>query len=223
MTNTLERPLVEQALTRLRQDLLTGVHEAGTKLKIDRLQQRYGYSSSPLREALNRLTHEGLVVADERRGFRAAPMSLDDFADITKLRLLVDGQGISDSIRLGGDDWESQSVAAFHRLQTVESRMPEGPLVLNDEWSRLHRHFHMTLLSASGSPRLQYLSASLFDQAERYRRFAAERRVRPRSKSEEHQAILNAAMDRDSRIAGELLERHICRTQEDVSTLFKRS
>src|SRR6478735_9133177 len=98
------QPLVDLAVDQLRQDLLSGVHAPGSKLKVDELRARYGYSSSPLREALNRLTQEGLVVADQRRGFRVASMSVEDFADITRLRLLLDLQALEESILTGDDE-----------------------------------------------------------------------------------------------------------------------
>jgi GntR family carbon starvation induced transcriptional regulator len=223
MTATLvQPPLAAQTVERLRQDLLSGVHAPGAKLKVDHLTELYGCSSSPLREALSKLTLEGLVVADERRGFRVAPMSIDDFADITRVRLMLDIQALEDSIDTGGDEWEAQSVAAFHRLQKVEERLPEGPIVLDADWSRLHKEFHMTLLSGTSSPRLRQSCANLFDQAERYRRFSAEHRIQPRSKSGEHEAILNAAVSRDKSKAVRLLQRHIGRTQEDISAIFPR-
>jgi DNA-binding FadR family transcriptional regulator len=63
----------EQAFQSLRQDVLKGAYGPGSKLKVESLQTVYGFSSSPLREALARLAQEGLVRADERRGFRVAP------------------------------------------------------------------------------------------------------------------------------------------------------
>lgn len=219
---TAPQPLVEQTVLRLRQDMLTGVHGPGTKLKVDHLREQYGCSSSPLREALNRLTHEGLVVADERRGFRVAPMSLADFEDITRLRIILDIQALEESIDSGGDEWEARSVAAFYRLQKVEERLPEGPAVLNDEWSSLHKEFHMTLLSATASPRLKQNCSVLFDQAERYRRFSAAHRIQPRSKSGEHEAILEATIGRDKSTAVSLLIGHISRTQQDIARIMPK-
>lgn len=212
-------PLVDQAVHRLRHDMLSGVHVPGAKLKVDLLRTRYGYSSSPLREALNRLTLEGFVVADQRRGFRVAPMSTDDFDDITRLRLLLDLQALEESIELGDDEWEVRSISAFYRLQKVEERFPEGPLVLNDEWSARHKEFHMALLSATKSARLLDLCSNLFDQAERYRRFSARYRTAPRSKSNEHEAILNAAVSRNAAEASTLLTQHIRRTQKNVAAI----
>ena len=94
-----EAPLVEQAFARLRKDVLVGTFPAGVKLKVEELQQAYGFSSSPLREALSRLAQEGLVRADERRGFRVAPLSSEDLEDITRMRLMLDVQALEDAIR----------------------------------------------------------------------------------------------------------------------------
>ena len=89
----------EQAFQALRMDVLSGQHAPESKLKVEALQNHYGFSSSPLREALNRLVQEGLVKADERRGFRVAPMSPHDLADITKMRLMLDVTALHESIQ----------------------------------------------------------------------------------------------------------------------------
>ena len=125
--------LSEQAFQVLRGDVLSGRHAPESKLKVDALQQMYGFSSSPLREALNRLVQEGLVKADERRGFRVTPISPSDLADITKMRLMLDIPALLESIKAGDDAWEAQIVAAFHRLEKIESRLPQGPVVLDVE------------------------------------------------------------------------------------------
>jgi DNA-binding GntR family transcriptional regulator len=116
----------EQACQALRQDVLSGRHAPDGKLKLDALQTLYGFSSSPLREALNRLVQEGLVQADERRGFRVTPISPADLADITKMRLMLDIPALTESIQAGDDAWEADIVAAFHRLEKIESRLPQA-------------------------------------------------------------------------------------------------
>jgi DNA-binding GntR family transcriptional regulator len=102
-------PLVEQAFERLRRDVLTGAFAAGSKLKVEELQATYGVSSSPLREALNRLAQEGLVRADERRGFRVAALSLDDLHDITQMRLMLEVHALREAIERGSDAWRPRS------------------------------------------------------------------------------------------------------------------
>ena len=216
-------PLSEQAFKRLRQDVLVGTFAAGSKLKLDELQRHYGFSSSPLREALSRLTQEGLVKADERRGFRVAPISADDLNDITHMRLMLDVEALRSAIEQGDDAWEGSIVAAFHRLEKVESRMSDGPVVLDQEWSDVHRNFHSALIAACASERQRLWSASLFDQAERYRRFSARHRQAARRKSSEHRRIMEATLRRDAETACALLREHILSTQRNVEAALRRA
>ena len=214
-------PLVDQAFQRLRHDVLTGTFAGGTKLKVEELQTAYGFSSSPLREALSRLSQEGLVRADERRGFRVAALSPEDLGDITRMRLMLDVQALHEAIEHGDDAWEAAIVAAYYRLEKVESRLPEGPVILDEEWSTLHRDFHAALLAACPSQRQLAWSASLFDQAERYRRFSARYRKAARRKSNEHKRIMDATLRRDAETACALLSDHILGTQRNVEAAFR--
>lgn len=213
--------LAEQAFARLRGDILKGRFESSAKLKLEELQHLYGFSSSPLREALTRLSQEGLVRADERRGFRVAAISLADLEDITRMRLMLDVPALADAIAHGDDAWEAAVVAAFHLLERIESRFGDGPLVLDDDWSRVHRDFHMTLLSACPSERQKQWSASLFDQAERYRRYSARHRQVRRRKSTEHRKLMDAALRRDAGTACALLAEHIESTRRNVDLAMR--
>jgi DNA-binding GntR family transcriptional regulator len=216
-------PLTEQAFRSLRHDVLVGTFAAGSKLKLDELQDHYEISSSPLREALSRLAQEGLVRADERRGFRVAAISLDDLNDITHMRLLLDVQAIRSAIESGDDAWESAIVAAYHRLEKVESRLGDGPIILDDEWSEVHRAFHVALIAACPSERQRSWSASLFDQAERYRRFSAQYRQVSRRKSTEHRKIMDATLSRDADLACALLCEHMLSTKRNVEAALRRA
>ena len=213
----------EQAFQALRQDVLSGRHAPEVKLKLESLQRLYGYSSSPLREALNRLVQEGLVKADERKGFRVTPISPDDLSDITKMRLMLDIPALTESIQSGDDEWEAEIVASFHRLEKIESRLPQGPVVLDAEWSQRHRDFHFALIAACPSERQLTWSMSLFDQAERYRHFAARNRTVSKRKDEEHRALMKTVLKRDVPSATTLLAEHICGTQANVMAAFKRT
>lgn len=214
--------LAELAFFSLRQDVLNGNFEPDHKLKVDELQHSYGVSSSPLREALNRLAQEGLVKADERRGFRVPQLSATDMQDITRMRLLLDLQALREAIAIGDDAWEAAIVASFHRLEKMEQRFGDGPILLDDEWTALHRDFHQTLISACPSDRNLAWSASLFDQAERYRRFSARNRLTPHNKHREHQRLMEAVLQRDAGTACVLLAEHMRGTQRNVEAALLR-
>jgi DNA-binding GntR family transcriptional regulator len=214
--------LSEQAFQRLRGDVICGAYAPGVKLKVDELQAAYGYSSSPLREALNRLSQEGMVKSDERRGFRVAQISSEDLADLTHMRLVVEVPALRLSIERGGDAWEATLVAAGHRLERAEAQLGEGPLLLDEAWSQVHRGFHMSLLAGCPSKRHLALCASLFDQAERYRRFSARHRVGSRRKNREHRRLLEAVLKRDADTACALLAEHTKSTQRSVDAALTR-
>jgi DNA-binding GntR family transcriptional regulator len=194
----------------------------GAKLKVEHLQQSYGLSSSPIREALNRLTEEGLVRADERKGFRVAMVSDEDLQDITSMRLLIDLPTLEQSMRSGDDEWESYVIASFHLLEKLESRLPEGPVVLNADWSALHRSFHRAMMSACPSERMVLTSSSLFDQAERYRHISARYRTVIKRKSEEHKVLMRAVLKRDIKTAKELHQEHVLSTQKNALKALKQ-
>jgi GntR family transcriptional regulator, carbon starvation induced regulator len=99
----------------------------------------------------------------------------------------------------------------------------DRPVILDDEWSDVHRAFHSSLIAACSSERQRLWSASLFDQAERYRRFSARHRVAGRRKSNEHRKVMDATLKRDGDTACALLEEHILSTQRNVEAAMRRS
>lgn len=216
----LEMPLSERAFQLLRGKILRCEYEPGSKLKMDTLQRDLGLSSSPLREALNRLAAEGLVVSDERRGFTAAPVSVGDLLEVTRLRLMFDGEALSESIERGDDQWEANIVATFHWLSRIEGRHREGALTLDADWTMRHKDFHMALLAACSSNKLLKLSSALFDQSERYRRLSIRHRVEPRHKAAEHGELMNVVLSRNKTLALPLLLDHIARTADNVAAVL---
>lgn len=213
---TTRPPLSEQAYQLLRDRILNGVIGAGEKLKIDALQCDYQISSSPLREALNRLVAENLVTADDRRGFRAAPMTAKDLMDLTATRVVIEPGALDASMKAGSDAWEARVVATFYRLDRIEHRISAGELTRDDEWTARHKDFHLSLISACGSERLVELCSKLFDQSERYRRLSASLRRNPRNTASEHKRLMETALARDP-AAVLLLRQHIERTAQHVA------
>jgi DNA-binding GntR family transcriptional regulator len=210
-------PLSAQAFQIIRDRILRGTMVAGEKLKIDVLQRDLEISSSPLREALNRLVAENLVVADERRGFRAAPVTVSDLMDLSAMRVVVEPGALAASMKAGSDAWESQVVAAFYRLDRIERRIGAGEKSRDDEWTSRHKEFHISLIAACGSERLVALCSRLFDQSERYRRLSASLRQKPRNAANEHKKLKEAALSRDPNAAS-LLRRHIELTAKHVAS-----
>lgn len=202
---------------RLREDIITCRLAPGEPLRFDVLRDHFGASFTTLREALTALAAEGLVSAEEQRGFRVAPVSRRDLTEVTDARVLIENELLRRSIEKGGDDWEIAVISTLHRLRRIEERSGENQ-VADPEWKVAHRQFHEALVSAGQSETLLAIRAGLFDRAERYRHLSASLRPRPRDKAGEHQAIMQAAISRNADLAVRLIERHIRSTAENVAT-----
>ncbi|SDH29401.1 DNA-binding transcriptional regulator, GntR family [Pseudomonas benzenivorans] len=220
MLNTNGGSLIDVALQQMKKSIICCELAPGEKLKVAELSKSYGLSSSPIREALNRLAQEGIVEASENKGFRVTKLSVDDFREITRLRCLLESEALADAIEHGDDAWEADVLGAFHRLGLIEKKLGKAAVVLDDDWAQRHKAFHFALFSACPSPLLLRMVDSLFDRAERYRRFSALHRTSERRKGDEHKQLMEAALARDSEKAVDLLKRHINGTLARVSEVI---
>ncbi len=213
------KTLAEAAYRQLRRDIIEGVHRPGDKLRVEHLKDQYEVGAGTLREALQLLVTDALVVAQGQRGFRVAPISLDDFADITRTRVLLETSALQQSIALGDDAWEASVVAAFHLLSRAEEKLADGAKTSREEWELRNRAFHEVLIGACPSRWIRHFQNILYHQSERYRRLSLFRQPIPRDVHAEHQAIVDAALARDSAEATRILSEHILRTLEAVRQL----
>lgn len=197
----------ENAYRRIRSDIIFGRLRPGQKLKLDRLRAPYGASISTLREILNRLSSEGLVIAEGQRGFEVAPVSVENLKEIAALRLLLETHALEESFAAGDMDWEGRVVSAHHKLARLEARMREGDRSETELWKRYDWEFHQALISACGSKVLMDTHAGIFDKYLRYQMIALS--FRGDIAAEEHRIMHEAALARDAATAREVLKRHV--------------
>jgi DNA-binding GntR family transcriptional regulator len=212
------RTLATSIYSRLRRDLLRGVFRPGERLRIESLCDRYEVGTTPLREALNRLSAEDLVNREEQRGFRVAPVSLTDLAELTKTIYWISELALRESVRNGDAAWEEAVLLAAHRLSRVSREGSEGYGSFNPEWEELHRAFHLALLSACGSRWLLDFYSMLMDRNTRYRYLAFTDRSEARDVEAEHRAIVEAALAHDAAAAVAAANAHLGRTANTVAS-----
>jgi DNA-binding GntR family transcriptional regulator len=196
----------------LRADVLSAALEPGSRLAIEALANQYATSSTPLREALNRLVADGLVERREQRGFAVADVSAEDLAEITKARCWLEEIALRESIAQRNQAWEEAVVLAFHRLSRTPRSLSESRFDDNPDWEPRHRAFHRALIAGCGSRWLLSFCDQLADQHQRYRRLSAARAFRKRPVANEHRAIMDAAIEGRADQAVALLRAHIERT-----------
>ncbi|MGW5639661.1 GntR family transcriptional regulator [Streptomyces sp. NPDC003832] len=205
---------------RIREDIFQGALAPGQRLRLVELAQRFSVSQSVVREALTRLSEQGLVHAAPQQGFSVVEVSLTDLNDLTEARIEIETLVLRRSIERGDIAWEASVVAAHHHLAGTEALRPDGGL--NGDWFTVHERFHHALLAACGNTRLLATALSLRDAATLYRHWS-----RPvggdvdRDVAGEHRELLDTVLRRDADTAAALLARHIDRTSQALRNVIE--
>ena len=210
---------------KVRQDILTLRLLPDAPLRLPALSQRYDIGLTPLRECLNRLTTERLVVIEHNRGFRVAPLGRGDLLDLEKARSAVEGALFVDSIQNGTEAWEASVIGTFHQLsKTPFSPVPQSPDDVS-QWDIRHGAFHRALIDGAPSVWMHRFCDQLADQLGRYHLFIrgglrelsvthpdrAPAAAAVFSKAMElgpHQALYDVAMARDAKAAMDVFRDH---------------
>lgn len=203
---------------RMEADLLSGRLPPGSRLDPDAIALRLGVSLLDMREAVVRLSTDGLVVIDGNGALRAAPVSLADLHDLTATRIAIEGDALRASLEAGDDAWEATLRTSFAALDAAEVAFGEDPAGQMDRWEQCNAAFHAALVAACPLRRLLRFNALLYKQHERYRRLSLARRPASRNVQAEHQALFQAALARDVDEAGRVLAGHIGRTADLLSS-----
>jgi DNA-binding GntR family transcriptional regulator len=199
---------------RLQADILTGKLQPGLKLRLKDLIEKYDTGNSPLREALNRLSANGMVVREENRGFRVQTASTNELAELTRTRCWLEEIALRESIANGDTAWEERIVLAFHWLARTAENAEDPTFFMSQEWEQHHSEFHLALISACNSNILMDFCAELSQRSFRYRNLAEVVEYRDRHELEEHRELQQAALGRDADLAVELLHKHYTVTAE---------
>ena len=203
----------DRMFDRLQADILTCRLLPGGKLCISDIAQSSEVSLGAVREALSRLGAEGLVIAEPQKGYRVSPLSVEDLRDLTEARVEIEQIGLSRSIAQGDLEWETNLVAAWHRLSKIPEPQPADPQAVR--WATAHAEFHRALVAACGSNKLLQIRSQLYRQSERYRSYSGVV-ARERNVFAEHQAIFDATIARNAAAATEAIEGHLRLTAEII-------
>ncbi len=200
----------------LRADIFDRRFAPGERLKPAALGGRFGVSISVMREALGLLAAQNLVHIERNRGFHVITLSPDALADLTLARKINEGAAIRLSVERGGVGWESEVLAAHHRMSSEPVYRPDDLQRRNNDWAAAHIAFHYKLIEACGSPVLLDICTRLSGAAELYRAWsgawAEGRQPVRRDIATEHRELMEAALAHDAGLAVQLFGAHVDRT-----------
>jgi DNA-binding GntR family transcriptional regulator len=201
----LNRSLADEIVIRLRKAILSGQFKPDERLGEQFLAKTLGVSRGPIREALNRLEHEGLVIIYRNRGAFVARLSREDVDEVYSLRLALEKLALRLAIQNAGasDLDEMQAI-----IDTMASYLERG--LTEQAGAELDVRFHDILYRSTNHKRLYDCWENLRPQIHVFllSRAAANPDFRQYA-VDGHQAILDAIRDKDEVRAIAILEDHL--------------
>jgi DNA-binding GntR family transcriptional regulator len=209
--------LVARASSELREEILSGRLASGERINLRHAAERLGSSQIPVREALRSLAVEGLVTSLPQRGYRVAPISVDDLRDLYGLRIVLDGLA---TLRAAPNLTAEQIEDAKMAVERWAGAIRKGDPMAARHW---HRRIHFGVYEACGSPWLLRFVDMLWAHSERYQRLSADVRGDVDAREAEHREFISACATGDGAVARRRLVQHLERTAESVERLLVES
>lgn len=206
---SLRQPIADQMYEILLLQFMSGERAAGESLNIGALSRELDVSQTPLREALARLEHTGLVEREALRGYRVAPaMTRAEVEQLCDARLLLEPRLAEDAARRRTDEFVGLLRAAandFEQSAEVADIETEG----FDRYWRSDDRFHMLIAAQSGNKFLETAYTALGGQIQRFRLFSKFGRTGVRGAAPEHLEIVEAIAAGDGAAAAEAMRSHV--------------
>ncbi|MGH2444144.1 MAG: GntR family transcriptional regulator [Chloroflexota bacterium] len=197
------RTLWERVHEFLRDEIMTDRLPPGTELQEVALAEALGVSRGPVREALGRLSAEGLVTIRPRNGAVVRGLSKQEFIEAYQVREALE----TFALRLAVPRMAAEELRDLERLIDQMVQEAEEDDVL--PFFQTNAAFHEALVEASGNSRLCEIHAQLARQLGRYRMRSLALRGNVQRSIAEHREILGAIRTGDAGRAVELLSVHI--------------
>jgi DNA-binding GntR family transcriptional regulator len=200
-----DQNLADAVADRIRAAIWSGQYQPGDRLVERRLAHEFGISHIPLREALARLTEEGLVERLPRRGARVASLTPRMLEEVSSLRVVLE-QFV---IRRLKDRFTPE---AYVELQGVVDRMVKA--ADNHDLVRVHeldQEFHQRLWELTDHTLLVELAAQMRSRTSHFYRAAAAS-LGPdevRRHADSHQQLLDVIASGDRRAAERAMQHHV--------------
>jgi DNA-binding GntR family transcriptional regulator len=201
----------------LRRLILSGELPWGTKLRQVEISDRFGVSTTPVREAFTTLAREGLVQQDAHRGVQVILPSQDDLSENYEMRILLEPLATEHAAARISDG----QLAELKQQQQLMNEAVGDDDTLAGELARseAHREFHRIIYDAAGRPRLAELIEQLRNSAEVFVRIADTHPPASYQKraGREHAAIMKALANGDGERAAAEMRDHLQRSFDYIS------
>jgi|TARA_R110002096_G_scaffold248784_3_gene441174 DNA-binding GntR family transcriptional regulator len=201
--NSLDGPLGQRVYTVLRNNILTMSFEPGTVLRKGALCEQLGVSRSPVTEALNRLSSDGLVDIIPQSATRVSQFSMFELRQESFLREAVEVAAVAKVALDRTDD----------QLTVLSRNLKMQALLVEDEdfqgFFGADLEFHELILAFTGFPKVAVTAGQMSLQLRRARMLILPEPGRPAEAVAEHQAVLASIKARDADAARSAMSLHL--------------
>ncbi|MDF1706160.1 MAG: GntR family transcriptional regulator [Aeromicrobium sp.] len=193
----------------LRSMIFSGQIRPGERLNEVTLAATLGISRGPLREAVQRLGGQGILISQPHRGSFVRTFTRAEIVELYEMRSAVELQAVRVLSRAGGDEAVVHLRDLATRAHAVLSAAPGSPFPADLD-------FHHQLVSLSGNTMLIRAAHDLQLQIALARSMSASQPARAREASDEHDAVVDAIARHDAAAACDLMEHHIQHSMQNA-------
>ena len=140
--------LSERAYERVKHDIICCLFAPGSEISEARLCAQYKLGKAPVRMALSRLAHDGLVRAIPRRGYMVTPVTLKDIQDVFELRLLLEPP----AARLAAGKVDAKRLRLLDEICRAGYQSDEPKSIAR--FLEANKEFHVAIAQAADNARL---------------------------------------------------------------------
>lgn len=191
----------------LREAILTGVLRPQQWLREDQLARALAVSRTPVRDALRRLSDEGLTQHAANRGTVVAPMSLDEILSVYAVRANLEGLAarLAAGLRPAG---------LLPELLAIHREMSQARQAGATDLSAINLRFHRAIREATQNSYLERFLNQIENAVRRFGETTFAEPGRPDEVLEEHAAIIEAIGAGDADLAEERATAHMRKARE---------
>lgn len=211
---TAPESIVERVYERVKAMSVGYELKPGERVNEVEIARRLGASRTPLREALNRLSAEGLLRFVPGKGYFCRDLDVDEVLQLYELRKTIEVAAVRLAIERATDE-EIDALLAF-----LSQTGPAPGLRSTVELVDLDETFHERLLAMSGNRQMLRVLENINARI-RFVRWIDMHRGDRRKTQAEHRDVLRALKRRDTATCVALLEKHIDRRQDQITAALK--
>jgi len=199
----------------LKQKILSCVLQPNERLTEKKLCAELRVSRTPLREALNRLSHEELVSFQPHAGYRVAGLSLAGFRNLIELRSIVEPQAAA----LAAERASADEIAALRAQATLQHDPNDDRSFV--QYCHANSRFHLMVVRCARNPMLENIVMSALDMYQRPTYLRIGRQMDAGNPSSKHHAIVDAIAQHDAEAARQVMLQHIRGGGERIMTALR--